>query len=74
LAGLEAGSMSFSTAAAAIRTAMANLTTANAALNSNGAILVQSSQLNDIVTSLKGTSGYFDSINNKVKFNLKFMY
>jgi hypothetical protein len=56
--------MSFSTAAAAIRTAMANLTTANAALNSNGAILVQSSQLNDIVTSLKGTSGYFDSINS----------
>jgi hypothetical protein len=54
--------MSFSTAAAAIQTAMANLTTANAALNSNGAILVQSSQLNDIVTSLKGTSGYFDSI------------
>jgi hypothetical protein len=56
--------MSFSTAAAAIQTAMANLTTANAALNSNGAILVQSSQLNDIVTSLKGTSGYFDSINS----------
>jgi hypothetical protein len=56
--------MSFSTAAAAIQTAMANLTTANAALNSNGAILVQSSQLNDIVTSLKGTSGFFDSVNS----------